>query len=392
MRKIFSFLFFATLLIVPISSFAQDTPFLEPSDEAAYEIPKDEFYKAKVLQILEDDMLDLGDGTQNRYQKLFIEVLEGSHKGEKIEFEHGGQYRVNESQFLRQGETFIAMKVSRIDGSNLWVFVDKYRTNSYLLIAGFFLGLTVLLSGFRGFASIIGLATSVGIIAFYMVPKIAHGENPLFVGIVSALLITFLSIFPSHGISKKTGLSIIGILLTLFLAAILAMLAVYLASLSGLGTEEAYYLQLNGDHSFNLRGLLLAGILIGALGVLDDITTTQTAAVEEISRANNKLGFTDLYKRGLSIGRSHIVSLVNTLVLAYAGASLPLLILFTFGTTPLWVILSSEMVGEEIIRTLVGSFALVMAVPISTSIAAWYFSKNPATGKADHSHGHFHSH
>ncbi|HYC80108.1 MAG TPA: YibE/F family protein, partial [Candidatus Binatia bacterium] len=145
----------------------------------------------------------------------------------------------------------------------------------------------------------------------------------------------------------------------------------------------------------NLRGLLLGGIILGVLGVLDDITTAQSAAVYEIRRANPALPFKELYSRGLSIGREHISSLVNTLFLAYAGASLPLFLFFTAGDhpQPFWVTLNSEFIAEELIRTLVGSVALMLAVPITTFLAAYYFSRRPveqsAAGEHSH-HGHFH--
>jgi uncharacterized membrane protein len=160
-------------------------------------------------------------------------------------------------------------------------------------------------------------------------------------------------------------------MVTLAFATGLADLIVGLAHLSGRGSDEALFLQTGYLETVNLRGLLLGGIVLGALGVLDDITTAQAAAVEEISRADPGLGVRDLYRRGLSVGREHITSLVNTLVLAYAGASLPLFILFTLNTNqPLWVTLNSEFVAEEIARTIIGSLALTLAVPITTALAA----------------------
>ncbi|MEK9181053.1 MAG: YibE/F family protein, partial [Patescibacteria group bacterium] len=128
--------------------------------------------------------------------------------------------------------------------------------------------------------------------------------------------------------------------------------------------------------NLDLRGLLLAGIIVGALGVLDDTTTVQAATVEELKQANPAFTFADLYRGGLSVGREHITSLVNTLVLAYLGSQLLIFILFYAGPNqPLWVTLNSEFIGEEIIRTLVGSATIILAVPITTLLAAWYFSR-----------------
>ena len=163
-------------------------------------------------------------------------------------------------------------------------------------------------------------------------------------------------------------------LITLTLSIGIALLTVSWAKLFGLGSEEAFYVQVGTFANLNLRGLLLGGIIIGILGVLDDITTAQAAAIEEIHRANPKLNFFELAKRGLSVAGEHIVSLVNTLALAYIGASFPLLLLFSQAYVPIWVALNSERVIEEIVRTLIGSSALVFAVPITTYLAAWFFS------------------
>src|SRR5690606_22392691 len=143
-----------------------------------------------------------------------------------------------------------------------------------------------------------------------------------------------------------------------------------------LGTEEAFYVQAAGGlGTINLKGLLLGGIIIGVLGVLDDITTAQAAVVEQLHVTDNTLAFRELLRRGLAVGHEHIISLVNTLALAYVGASLPLLLLFTQGYTPLWVAINSERIIEEVVRTLIGSSALVLAVPITTILAALVFSR-----------------
>src|SRR3989344_12894 len=153
-------------------------------------------------------------------------------------------------------------------------------------------------------------------------------------------------------------------------------MTVTISKLFGFGSEEAYYLQLFQSNTIDLRGLLLGGIIIGVLGVLDDVTTAQTAAVFELKKANQAFGFKELYTRAMRIGREHISSLVNTLVLAYAGASFPLLLVFSMNKNiPLWATLNSELVSEEIIRALVGSTALVLAVPIATAIAAWFVGR-----------------
>jgi uncharacterized membrane protein len=168
-----------------------------------------------------------------------------------------------------------------------------------------------------------------------------------------------------------------------------------MVGLSGGATEEAFYLQYNKTlENINLQGLFLGGVLIGTLGVLDDITTAQTAVVAELKRANNSLSWKELYIRSLSVGREHIASLVNTLAFAYIGASFPVFLSYIFASNlPWWVLLNSDQIVEEIIQTLVGSSALVVAVPVSSYLAARWFASHPP--KNDdiahlHTHGHIH--
>lgn len=213
----------------------------------------------------------------------------------------------------------------------------------------------------------------------FIIPSIIGGNNPFVMSLLGSGVIASASLYLSHGFSKRTTIALISTLLTLVLAAVLSIIFVEITRLSGAGTEESFFLQFGPLEQLNLKGLLLGGIIIGALGVLDDITTAQSAAVEEIHNANPKLSAKDLYKRGLSVGKEHIASLVNTLVLAYAGASFPLLLLFSIeDVEPFWVTLNHEYMVEEIVRTLVGSTALIFAVPITTYLAARAFTKQRA--------------
>jgi uncharacterized membrane protein len=193
---------------------------------------------------------------------------------------------------------------------------------------------------------------------------------------LGAAVIAVISIFVAHGHTQRTWLALTSTLLTLLGTVAVAGLAVLFAKLSGAASEEAYYIQVGQFENLDLRGLLFGAIIIGTLGVLDDVTTSQVAAIEEIHKANGSLSVTELYHRGMSVGREHIAALVNTLALAYAGASFPLFLLVAaFPTQPLWVTLNSQIIIEEVIRTLVGSSALVLAVPLSSLLAAIVFGR-----------------
>jgi uncharacterized membrane protein len=187
----------------------------------------------------------------------------------------------------------------------------------------------------------------------------------------------FITIYLAHGFSKKTTIALISTFLTLILTGALSTLFVHMTFLSGLGSDDAYALQIGPEAKINFRGLLLGGILIGTLGVLDDVTTGLSASVFELYKANPKISFGQLLKSGLAIGREHISSLVNTLVLAYAGASLPIFLTLVLNPNnyPLWSILNSELIVEEIVRTLAGSIGLVAAVPLTTFLATIYITE-----------------
>jgi uncharacterized membrane protein len=220
-----------------------------------------------------------------------------------------------------------------------------------------------------------GLAISFGVLVRFMLPAILVGKNPVAVAVVGSATIMFVALYLAHGINARTTTAVLGTVGALFLTGVLAWIFVTGSHLTGLASEESGLLaaSLSG---VSLRGLLLGGVVIGSLGVLDDVTVTQASAVWELHRANPTYGFQRLYAAGLRIGRDHIASTVNTLVMAYAGASLPLLVLFTLSSRRLGDVLTSEIVAQEIVRTLVGSIGLVAAVPITTALAAFVVDRS----------------
>lgn len=367
MRVFISALFFLIVLCLATPSSAQEQINLE-------EFPKDEFFKGNVVSVL-----DKGDDKREQaseiVQQLRVRILTGAEKNTEITALNNIPSNTANGLVLKGGETIVGVKTVSSVGTTYYI-ADRYRLNSLGGILIVFLSLVLFFGRIRGLMSILGLAFSILLLVWYVVPHILSGKDPLFVSITGATAIMFVSLYLAHGFKKRTTIALVSTLLTLGLASALAVLFVHVAHLFGTGTEEALYLQLGPLDSVNLRGLLLGGIIIGTLGVLDDITTAQTAAVEELKKANAALTISELYRRGLSIGKEHIASLVNTLALAYAGVSLPLFLLFSLNQTqPFWVILNSESIAEEVVRTLVGSAALTLAVPITTALAAWYFGR-----------------
>jgi len=220
----------------------------------------------------------------------------------------------------------------------------------------------------RGVAALAGLAVSLVILLWFIVPAITAGRDAVLVAVVGGGLIVLVALYLAHGYTPLTHVAAVGAFSALALTAMLSWLALAVAKFSGFATEESFYL--TGLEGVEIGGLLLAGIVLGAIGALDDVTVTQASAVWEVNRANPELGKNDLFASGLRVGRDHIASTVNTLLLAYAGAALPLLILYSLSALPLGVVASSEVIAVEIVRTLVGSIGLVAAVPITTWLAA----------------------
>jgi uncharacterized membrane protein len=268
---------------------------------------------------------------------------------------------------------------------------DRYRLPTLGWILGGFFVLVLAVSGWRGGLSIVGMGVSLVVLALYVVPQIMSGGNPLTVSMIGAFVIAALTVYLSHGFSVKSHLAFVSMMVTLLAVALLAHTAVELAQLTGFGSEEAGFLAYGATASINLQGLLLGGILLGALGVLDDICVSQISTVIELRRANAKWKLHELYAAGMRVGRDHVASLVNTLVLAYAGANLPLFILFSLAQdTPAWVHLNSELLAEEIVRTLVGSIGLVLAVPLTTLLVSIWAERAKVLPSGGHSHSHPH--
>ena len=246
--------------------------------------------------------------------------------------------------------------------------VDHERTSALWTLAIAFVLAVIAFGRWKGVRSILSLAVSFGVLLLFIVPAILDGSPPLLVAIVGSAVIMLVSLYLSHGWNRTTTVAVIGTLAALVLTGVLAGAAVNLAFLSGVLDEETSSLAY--QFPIDMSGLLLAGILIGALGVIDDVTVSQAATVDEVAGANPSWGRARLFKSGMRVGRDHLTSVVNTLVLAYAGASLPLLVLIVAAGRPLGQVLTSQTIATEIARSIVGTVGLIAAVPITTWLAA----------------------
>lgn len=260
--------------------------------------------------------------------------------------------------------------------------VDFQRGLPLALLAALFAIAVVVLGRWRGLAALGALVMSFVVLVLFVLPAILAGENPLLVAIVGAGVIMFIALYVTHGVSARTSVAVLGTMVSLALIGLLSVIFSAASSLTGLDDSTSTLIGSLG-HGIDARGLLLAGIVIGALGVLDDVTVTQTSSVWELRRANPDLGWRELYNAGQRIGRDHVGSAVNTLVMAYAGAALPVMLYSSLSGVGLGTILGSQDVAEEIVRTLAGSVGIVAAVPVTTVLAALIASREDVL--SDHS-------
>ena len=250
-----------------------------------------------------------------------------------------------------------------------YFYADQERDRPLFALGLVFAVFVVALGRWKGLSALGGLLVSLAVLVWFLLPALLAGSSPLAVAVVGASVIMFASLYLAHGVNARTSVALIGTLASLVLTGLLAAAFIGASRFTGLAGDEATFLS-SVAGQVDLRGLLLAGVIIGSLGVLDDVTVTQASAVWELHRANPLYGVRELYTSGLRIGRDHIASTVNTLVLAYAGASLPLLVLFTLSGRGLAEVLTGEVIAQEVVRTLVGSIGLVASVPVTTWLAA----------------------
>lgn len=252
--------------------------------------------------------------------------------------------------------------------TDFYFYADRDRDTSLIVLAVLFAVVVVALGRIQGALALIAMGITVVVLVGFVAPSVLDGNDPVAVSVVAGAAIAFISLYLTHGFSPTTTVALAGTLASLLLTLLISSVFFDLAKFSGLATEEGLTLPLVAD--INLSSLLLGGAIIGSLGALDDVTVTQVATVAELRHRNEKLTVPELIASGIRVGREHIASAVNTLLLAYAGASMPLLLVFAASDQPLGVVANSEIVALEIVRTLCGSIGLVAAVPVTTIMAA----------------------
>jgi uncharacterized membrane protein len=327
-----------------------------------------ETMSARVIEVLEEGTVDLGGGSSQPYQRLLVRVESGSLAGQEVTVEEGTVNLISQERLFHVGDRVYLERTVGPDGDRFYVS-DYVRTGPLLWIGVLFVGLVVLVGRGKGLRSIAGTLFSLGVIFAFILPLILAGRDPVGVSIAGSVVLLAVSTYLVYGWNPKAHAAVIGMMLSLVLTGVLAWLFVGWSRLTGL-SEEAGFLVMALGPNINLQGLVLGGIIIGSLGVLDDICVGQASAVFELVNANRDLSWHELFRSSLNIGRDHIAAMVNTLLLAYVGASVPLMLAFTIYQEPLWRRINREPIAEEIVRTLVGSVGLILAVPITGLIAS----------------------
>lgn len=325
--------------------------------------------EARVTAVREVDCADIGvqvpRGVSGGCEEATIEVTTGPHAGRTFT----EVVPPDAPQHYEAGQGLIVAYAPEAPRELQYSVRDVDRQAPMLLLAAVFALAVVAIGRLRGLLALVGLVISFAVLTLFILPAILDGSNPLLVAVVGGSVIMLATLFLTHGVNARTAVAVIGTLISLLLIGLLGSAFIDWAMLTG-NTDDTTGLVHSLYPDIEIRGLLLAGILIGSLGVLDDVTVTQTSAVWELRQAEPNAGWPALYRSAMRIGRDHIASVVNTLVLAYAGAALPLLLLFTIAESSAGTVAFSEVVAEEIVRTLVGSIGLVASVPVTTLLAA----------------------
>ncbi|RST11069.1 YibE/F family protein [Streptomyces sp. WAC05374] len=302
---------------------------------------------------------------QGQCTKATVEVTTGKDKGRRfVEV-----VQPDAPRQLEEGQGVVVAYAPDAPRDLQYSVTDVNRKVPMLVLAGIFALVVVAVGRMRGVMALIALAVSFAVLTVFILPAILQGSNPLLVAVVGSSAIMLIALYSCHGLTARTSVAVLGTLISLLLIGLLGSLFIDWASLTG-NTDDNTGLIHGLYPEIDMSGLLLAGIIIGSLGVLDDVTVTQTSAVWELHQADPRMGPRALYRASIRIGRDHIASVVNTLVLAYAGAALPLLLLFSIAQSSVGTVANSELVAEEIVRTLVGSIGLVASVPVTTALAA----------------------
>ena len=318
--------------------------------------------EAHVVRVVES-----GDRDGAKFQRLILQLDASLFRGESVEVEWGGRRAINENGFLAPGDR-VLLAVTRDGNARVYTIAEVVRLPSLWPLGALLVAALVAVARIKGLAALAGLAASVGVFLLAVLPAVRGGGDPLFATLAGSAGVLAIAVFAVHGLNWKSVAALLGTLGALVVVVTLAALAVSVARMTGLGTEEAIFVFIGTEGRVDMPRLVLAGVVVASLGALVDMAVGQSSTVFELATTTALRGRA-LYLSALNVGRDHVGSLVNTLALAYFGGALPLILLVSLGFQPLSVAINSEEITESVMAVLVASVGLVLCVPLTTVIA-----------------------
>lgn len=359
------------------------TPFLVHAQESGQAVSQGETFEARVVEIIETRVKTREDGSSYTQQDLRVRGVEGAWKNREVISRGISEIETVDAGVYKKGDHVLVYAEKRPDGSESFTVVDYIRRPYIYLLFALFVATILFVGRLKGLRALLALVITFLIIMGFIIPRILSGTNPILISILGAIVIAGFSTYLTEGLNRKAHMAVISIALSLAAVMGLSILFTALTRLTGLAQEGVLYLISLSRGALNFEGLMLAGILIGTLGVLDDAVLSQIETVSQIREANPYLSKLKMFKMAFKVGNSHLGAIVNTLFLTYAGASLPVLLLFKIQQgieIEYTQVLNSEVVALEIIRTLVGSIGIALSLPIATTLAI--ISEHPKSLRA----------
>jgi uncharacterized membrane protein len=320
-------------------------------------------------------VLASGDREGAKYQRLAVQLDESLYRGEVVELEWGGRRALNENGFLAPGDR-VLLTLSREGNTRIYTISEVVRLPSLWPFVVLLALALVAVGRWKGVASLAGLGTSIAVFLLAVLPAVRNGDDPLLATLLGSVGVLVVAVFVVHGFNRKSVAALLGTLGALVLVVALAAVAIGVARITGLGTEDAIFVFVGTGGKVDMPRLVLAGVVVGSLGALVDMAVGQASTAFELSTTSDLRG-RKLYLSALNVGRDHIGSLVNTLALAYFGAALPLIVLVSLGYQPLSVAINSEEITQSIMAVLIASIGLVLCVPLTTAIATYLADRAP---------------
>jgi uncharacterized membrane protein len=334
----------------------------------------EEILNAKITKVIKEEEM-MFDNREYLIQDLEVLVTSGSVKNRQVQVKTSLTPKFKDIKF-KKGEDILIGYVTIGRNTESFYLIDYSRTKPLFIVFALFIFLSIIVGGSRGFYSLLGMAISLVILVVYILPLIINGANPFYALSLGVVLMIPTLFYISHGFNNKTTVAVVGTMVSLIITVVLAKVLTDAAHLTGIIFPEIETLLYSKNGEIDLKGILLAGIMMGSLGVIDDVSMTQASIVNELHNADPKKELKELFKNAMNVGRDHIGSVVNTLILVYVGGSLSTLLLFTQFPRPLNVLLNNEVIALQLAISLVGSIGLIIAIPITTFFAAWIITKH----------------